>query len=110
MCNCLPGLEGTIDSVHVGTMHQSWVPGLAARRTALAHTLSSHPRYEVEDTGYGIRAAAVREVGEGRHYVCTTECVMPFTSLVAGSGSSRNGLMFISVPIDNLTHMPFFGL
>jgi len=109
-CNWLQGVEGTIDSVHVGTLHQSWVPALSAGNQSLTHTLDSHPRYEVEDTAYGIRAAALRQVGEGLQYVRTTEYVMPFTSLVSGIGSVRNGSMFISVPVDNVTHMLFFGM
>lgn len=109
-CNWLQGVEGTIDSVHVGTMHQSWVPALSADRASISHTLNSHPRYEVEDTDYGIRAAALRSVGEGQLYVRTTEYVMPFSSLVAGSGSVRNGSMFISVPVDDVSHMLFFGI
>jgi len=109
-CNWMQGLEGTIDSVHVGTMHQSWIGGLAANGEALGNTLHSHPRYEVQDTDYGIRAAALRRVGEGGTYVRTTEYVMPFVSLVPGNNSERNGTMFISVPMDDVSHMLFFGL
>jgi len=112
-CNWLQGVEGTIDSVHVGTLHQSWVTrmqGNQSRAGTLGLTLNSHPRYEVQDTEYGIRAAAVRSLDEGRQYVRITEYVLPFVSLVPASETDRQGSMFISVPIDNHNHMLFFGL
>lgn len=110
-CNWLQGVEGTIDSVHVGTLHKSWVVKQQEARAGgtLSLTLSSHPRYEVDDTPYGIRAAALRTVADDRQYIRVSEYVMPFTTLVAGSGN-RTGSMFIAVPIDNVSHMLFWGL
>src|SRR3546814_11569337 len=56
-----------------------------------------------------MRAAALRSLADGRRYIRVTEYVMPFISLVPGSMSDREGSMFISVPIDNLSHMLFWG-
>ena len=111
-CNWLQGVEGTIDSVHVGTLHQSWIAQQtnASKPETVALTLISHPHYEVEDTTYGIRAAAVRQIAEDRRYFRVTEYVLPFVSLVPGGMSSRKGTMFIAVPIDNHRHMLFWGL
>ena len=39
-----------------------------------------------------------------------TEYVLPFVSLVPGGSANRMGTMFISVPMDNTSHMLFWGL
>lgn len=109
-CNWFQGVEGTIDSVHVGTLHMSWIGGKDFRDADIGNTLSSHPRYETEETAYGIRAAALRSLDEDRQYVRTTEYVMPFVSLVPGADLDREGTMFISVPMDDTHHMLFWGL
>lgn len=108
-CNWLQGVEGTIDSLHVGTLHMSWIGMPSMAKGSIGKSLISHPRYEVDETDYGIRAAALRDVGEGRLYIRTTEYVMPFVSLVPASGD-RAGTMFIAVPMDDVTHMLFWGL
>lgn len=109
-CNWLQGVEGTIDSLHVGTLHQSWIGRPVMVKGTVGRTLTRHPRYEVEDTDYGIRAAALRTLEEGTQYIRTTEYVMPFISLVPGGGGNRIGTMFIAVPMDDANHMLFWGL
>ena len=108
-CNWLQGVEGTIDSIHIGTLHQSWIGTYTKRDANIGLTLVSHPRYEVEDAPYGLRAAAVRTLPDGRQYVRVTEYVMPFVALAPGSGRT-SGTVFISTPIDNYSHMLFWGL
>jgi phthalate 4,5-dioxygenase oxygenase subunit len=112
-CNWLQGVEGTIDSIHVGTLHQSWISqhygdGKSGNSNGIALTLDSHPRYEAEDTAYGLRAAALRTLADGRQYVRVTEYVLPFVSLVPGRGD-RSGVVFIATPIDNHSHLLFWG-
>ncbi len=108
--NWFQGVEGTIDSVHVGTLHQSWISKhFGGGKGAIAYALDSHPRYEVEDTPYGMKAAALRTLSDGRQYVRVTTYVAPFTSLVPGGGNDRNGTIFIAVPRDNHSHMLFWG-
>lgn len=107
-CNWFQGVEGTIDSIHVGTLHQSWIRSRSPDGSKIGLSLQSHPRYEVEDTSYGLRAAALRELADGRQYVRVTEYVMPFVSLVPGGGA-RDGTIFIATPIDNNSHMLFWG-
>jgi len=110
-CNWLQGVEGTLDSIHVGTLHQSWINDIAGQRGAgtIGLTLSTHPRYEVEHTPYGLRAAALRTIGDGQQYIRITEYVMPFVSLVPTSMTARRGTLFIAVPIDNHSHLMFWG-
>lgn len=108
--NWFQGVEGTIDSVHVGTLHQSWIAqhfGKGEGTIGLA--LDSHPRYEVQDTPYGMKAAAIRTLADGRQYVRVTTYVAPFVSLVPGGGSDKNGTIFIAVPRDDHEHMLFWG-
>jgi phthalate 4,5-dioxygenase oxygenase subunit len=105
-CNWLQGVEATIDSIHVGTLHQSWI---SQKGATLPLTVTNHPRYEVEDTDYGLRAAAVRTLADGLQYVRVTEYVAPFVSLVPGGATERKGSMFISVPRDDVSHMLFWG-
>jgi phthalate 4,5-dioxygenase oxygenase subunit len=112
-CNWFQGVEGTIDSVHVGTLHQSWIAkhyGKTAQTEGkgIGLTLDTHPRYEVEDTNYGLKAAALRTLGDGRQYVRVTEYIMPFVALAPGRGEAM-GTVFIATPIDNNSHMLFWG-
>ncbi|MBU3993552.1 MAG: Rieske 2Fe-2S domain-containing protein [Alphaproteobacteria bacterium] len=110
-CNWLQGVEGTLDSVHVGTLHHSWIANVQKNDGAstIGHALTVHPRYEVAETAYGIRAAAIRKLDEERNYLRVTEYVMPFISLVPNTMAHREGNTFISVPIDNHNHMLFWG-
>jgi phenylpropionate dioxygenase-like ring-hydroxylating dioxygenase large terminal subunit len=113
-CNWLQGIEGTIDSIHVGTLHKSWIDSQYGSKESkdagsIGLTLDTHPRYEVEDTGYGIKAAALRTLPDGRQYIRVTEYVMPFVALVPGGKGDRNGTIFIATPIDNHSHMLFWG-
>lgn len=110
-CNWFQGVEGTLDSVHVGTLHHTWISRVrdTGRNDTIGLTLNVPPRYEVDETPYGLRAAALRKIDGDRQYLRVTEYIMPFTSLVPGSMSDRIGSMFISVPIDNENHMLFWG-
>lgn len=110
--NWFQGVEGTIDSVHVGTLHQSWISGYKdddSPNPSIALTLDSHPRYEVEETPYGMKAAAIRDLADGRQYLRVTNYVMPFVSLVPAGNTDREGTVFIAVPRDNHEHMLFWG-
>lgn len=109
-CNWLQGVEATIDSIHVGVLHQSWMASYKERGEAIGNALQSHPRYEVEDAEWGVKAAAVRALPNGRQYIRVTQYVLPFVSLIPGNSTNRTGSMFISVPIDNKSHLHFFGL
>lgn len=108
-CNWLQGVEGTIDSIHVGTLHQSWIGTHNSKGANVELALVSHPRYEVEDAPYGLRAAALRQLPDGKQYIRVTEYIMPFVSLAPGAGRHA-GTVFISVPIDNTSHMLFWGI
>jgi phthalate 4,5-dioxygenase len=105
--NWLNGLEGQLDSAHVGILHQDWATKdkskLGARNIDYA-TLDLAPRFEFEEQPYGFREAAVRNMPDGQHYVRVREFVMPWYSYIP-QGGGREGvqLLTISVPVDDET-------
>lgn len=111
-CNWLQGVEGALDSAHVGTLHQSWVPRLAASTTSggtIGLALKAiAPRYEIERTPFGLSATALRTLQDDSTYLRTTQYVAPFVNLVPGSGRNE-GSIFIAVPVDDTHHLLFFG-
>lgn len=111
-CNWLQGVEGSLDSAHVGTLHKSWIPRLAASTTSgssIGLSLKAvAPRYEVDRTPFGLSATALREMEDGSNYVRTTQYIAPFVNVVPGAGRSE-GSIFIGVPIDDTHHLLFFG-
>lgn len=109
-CNWLQGVEGTLDSIHVGTLHKYWIMKIAAQNTSktIGLSIDATPRYEAEITDYGLSAAALRPLKDGGTYARVTEYLAPFVSLVPAQGDEIADF-FISVPMDNTSHMLFFG-
>ena len=100
-CNWLQGVEATLDTAHVGTLHSGYLGhGAAPTSVQLA------PRYEVEHTPYGLDAAALRPLPDGTTHLRSTKWVFPFVSLVPGG---PQGTIFIAAPIDDHHHNLFFG-
>jgi phthalate 4,5-dioxygenase oxygenase subunit len=111
-CNWLQGVEGTIDSVHVGMLHQTWIREAAkmAEHSNLNFALDQPPSYETEPAPYGMRAAALRKTADGNTYVRITEHLMPFVTVVpVGQAQPRSGSVFVISPVDDTHHLLFFG-
>jgi phthalate 4,5-dioxygenase oxygenase subunit len=109
-CNWLQGVEGTLDSAHIGTLHQTWIGRSYAKRGAkIGMTLDAAPRYEVQNAPYGLRAAALRERNDGSTYLRVSEYFMPFICLVAAQ-RDPDGTIFMVSPVDDTHHLLFFGL
>jgi phenylpropionate dioxygenase-like ring-hydroxylating dioxygenase large terminal subunit len=111
-CNWLQGVEATLDTAHIGTLHRSYITSLSASNDAntIGQTLDVlAPRYEVEDTPYGIDAIGLRPLPDGGTYVRTTKWVLPFVSLVPGNPGQSDGVIFIVSPVDDHNHVLFFG-
>jgi phthalate 4,5-dioxygenase oxygenase subunit len=108
-CNWLQGLEAALDSSHVSFLHKSW---LTSGDGSEGEKLSVPPLYRTVDTSYGMRAEAVRPLTGGTSFLRTSEFIMPFATLVPGGLTEvgREGGIFISVPVDNTTHLLFWGL
>jgi len=110
--NWLQGLEGTIDSAHVGVLHQTWhrVTADMAKHANLAMALDGPPFYETELTTNGLRAAALRSTADGRTYARVTEHLMPFVTVTTvGRTQPRDGAAFVICPVDDENHLLFFG-
>jgi phenylpropionate dioxygenase-like ring-hydroxylating dioxygenase large terminal subunit len=101
----LNGLEGQLDSAHVGILHQDWVTRDRGRfgTSNIDHTtVDLAPRFEFEIEPYGYREAAIRSMPDGRHYVRVREFVMPWYSYIPQQGGrAAMQLMTISVPVDD---------
>jgi nitrite reductase/ring-hydroxylating ferredoxin subunit len=104
----LNGLEGQLDSAHVGILHSDWVSRGAdfGKNNIDRTTHDLAPRFEFEDQPYGYREAAVRKMPDGGNYVRVREFVMPWYSYIPQQGGrSAPQLMTISVPMDDETSM-----
>jgi nitrite reductase/ring-hydroxylating ferredoxin subunit len=109
-CNWLQGVEATIDSAHIGTLHSAYMrsrPG--GDRSSAMSTEDLAPIYEVERTDYGLAAIAKRKVGAGDVYVRTTQYLMPFIAFTPGGGEVP-AVIFIVSPIDDHHHNLFYGV
>lgn len=111
-CNWLQGVEGTIDSAHVGMLHKTWMRETAklAEYSNISFALDQPPTYETESTPYGMRAAALRRTGDGCTYVRITEHFMPLVTVVpVGRAQPSDGSMFVFSPVDDTHHLLFYG-
>ncbi len=111
-CNWLQGLEGTIDSAHVGWLHRTWLRISAedSEHANLTLALDLPPFYETEVTPYGMRAAALRRMDDGRTYARINEYLMPLVSVTpVGRSHPQDGSMFVLSPVDDSHHLLFYG-
>jgi phthalate 4,5-dioxygenase len=111
-CNWLQGLEGSVDSVHAGMLHQTWIAMSVsmAEHANLSFALAESPTYETEATPYGLRAAALRKTSTGQTYVRITEHLLPLVTITpVGATTPRTGAVFVIVPVDDTHHVMFFG-
>jgi phenylpropionate dioxygenase-like ring-hydroxylating dioxygenase large terminal subunit len=61
-CSYLQGLEGECDSAHLGFCHAD----LTAEGRRAPYAVDVAPRYEVEETDFGLRFIALRHAGPGK--------------------------------------------
>ena len=80
-CNYLQGLEGECDSSHLTFLHRSFLIGLPS---------DTAPRYETEETDFGVRLIALRDSPDGGTYVRISSFMMPVAVAVpvGGGGTS----------------------
>jgi phthalate 4,5-dioxygenase oxygenase subunit len=112
-CNWLQGLEGSVDSVHVAMLHQTWIAlslDMAEHANLSLALAQAAPTYETTSTSYGMRAAALRKTSDGGSYVRVTEHLMPFVTITPVGGTEpRAGAVFVISPVDDTHHLLFFG-
>ena len=111
-CNWLQGVEATLDTAHIGTLHKSFISAVAGSNevNTIGQTLDAvAPSYEVEQTAYGIDAIGLRNLPDGSTYLRRTRWILPLVSLVPGNPGRSDGVIFIVSPVDDHHHVLFFG-
>jgi phenylpropionate dioxygenase-like ring-hydroxylating dioxygenase large terminal subunit len=105
-CNWLQGFEGALDSVHLNWLHRGW-----EKEDGAEQFLTGAPVYEIEETRYGLRTAAIRKPGGGRQHFRVAEFIAPFYAFSASRQPviPSDCSVFISAPVDDTTHMLLFG-
>ena len=97
--NWLQAVETTMDSAHLGVLHQSWLVGFGDIELSSANMA---PVYHMAQKPYGFRYAAVRALKDERSYVRTNSFVMPWFGIVSPNATDvKGGSIFFSVPIDD---------
>jgi hypothetical protein len=114
-CNWLQGVEATVDSAHVGTMHSSWTAKRSRSNDAQVNAGAKtkfiletrNPIYDVARTPWGLTATALRSVDNGDVYVRASQYIAPF--MTVSPSLPNGGVVFIAVPVDDENHLLFFG-
>lgn len=101
--NWLQGLEATIDSAHVGHLHEAWVKTAQGGRDLSLVTNEAPMRYDIDNQPYGFTAAALRPMGDGAVLARVTEYVMPWYGLIPPNYDGQDGdhTVIIAVPVDD---------
>jgi hypothetical protein len=103
--NWMQGVEAHIDSSHVAFLHRGFLgekgPIDSSTRDNLAMMMQdTTPKFEMNDTPYGLQEAALRGLDDGSIYGRIREVVMPFYTFIPGADSGPFSAR-ISVPIDD---------
>jgi phthalate 4,5-dioxygenase len=98
-CNYLQALEGDCDTSHSAYLHRG------NNGEGLVLSGDGSPRFEIEPTWCGLRAAAIRDLAEGGTYVRVSTFAMPFIGSVARGkmidGKLDGFLVVYQVPADD---------
>ncbi|MGQ0280362.1 Rieske 2Fe-2S domain-containing protein [Sphingopyxis sp. Q841] len=106
--NWVQGVEGTIDSSHVGVLHQSWMVQDWAKGMSSTQK-STAVEYEFEDRPYGYTASATRHIGDDQKYVRVTEFILPWFGMIPPENPPYGDRTAIfAVPTDDTHMMQFF--
>ena len=110
-CNWLQGLEGDVDTSHLGFLHlgaidpENTTPGTFAHYTVKDRA----PRYSVVDTDYGAMYGAYRPADAGRLYWRIAQFLFPFYAMIPTGVLGLQVLTRAWVPMDD-EHMLFFSM
>ena len=110
-CNWLQGLEGDIDTAHIGFLHfGSEDAADAAPDTFRYWTLKDRaPRYAVLDTEYGSMYGAYRPAGPGQYYWRIAQFLFPFFTMTPTGLLGRQIIARAWVPMDD-EHMMLYTM
>jgi len=107
--NWVQAVEASMDSSHVGVLHESTTQITAGGGNERMHmTKALAPRLEFEDRPYGYRYAAIRALPEDKIYARVNNFVMPWYGIICAPDAKSPGTVFFSTPIDDTTHRAWF--
>jgi phthalate 4,5-dioxygenase oxygenase subunit len=107
--NWVQGVEASMDSSHVGVLHESTTQMTAGGgNQRLLMTKALAPRLEFEDRPYGYRYAALRPTPEGQLYARINNFVMPWYGIICPPHPGGPSTVFFSTPVDDVTHRAWF--
>ncbi len=107
--NWLQGVEASMDSSHVGVLHESttqMTAGSGNERLLMLKALA--PKLEFEERPYGYRYAAVRTMPDNRAYARVNNFVMPWYGVICPPDAAGPTTVFFSTPVDDVTHRAWF--
>ncbi|MBV9583183.1 MAG: Rieske 2Fe-2S domain-containing protein [Chloroflexi bacterium] len=110
-CNWLQGLEGDIDTSHLGFLHLGAVQPKDTRPETFAYyTVNDRaPHYQVVDTDYGAMYGAYRPGPDGQQYWRYAQFLFPFYAMIPTGVLGLQVLARAWVPMDD-HHMMFFSM
>jgi len=111
-CNYLQGVEGELDTSHVGIMHFGLqaASDFSLRNNTSKYTVTNRaPEYKIEETDYGHIYAAHRPAEEGSTYWRFGQFLFPFWTMPPINEMATNVLARAYVPMDD-THTMIVAL
>lgn len=93
-CNYLQGVEGECDSSHLTFLHRSFADRDNLRRFPITS-------YQTEETDFGMRLAAIRDLPEGKSYVRISSFVLPVDCWIP---AGETGSVHFYVPAGDDAH------
>ncbi|TMC03326.1 MAG: Rieske 2Fe-2S domain-containing protein [Chloroflexi bacterium] len=110
-CSWLQGLEGDIDTAHIGFLHFGSERAEDQQEgTFRYYALKDRaPRYAVLDTDYGSMYGAYRPAGPGQQYWRIAQFLFPFFTMPPSGLLGRQVVARAWVPMDD-SHLLFFGM
>ncbi|CAN0619787.1 phthalate 4,5-dioxygenase [Burkholderia multivorans] len=107
--NWVQGVEASMDSSHVGVLHESTTQITAGGGNERMHmTRALAPRLEFEDRPYGYRYAALRDLPDDKIYARVNNFVMPWYGIICPPDANSPSTVFFSTPVDDVTHRAWF--
>jgi phenylpropionate dioxygenase-like ring-hydroxylating dioxygenase large terminal subunit len=110
-CSWLQGLEGDIDTAHIGFLHFGSARAEDQPAGTFRYYVMKHraPSYSVLDTDYGAMYGAHRPAAEGQRYWRIAHFLFPFFTMPPSGLLGRQVVARAWAPMDD-THLLFFGM
>jgi phthalate 4,5-dioxygenase oxygenase subunit len=107
--NWVQGVEASMDSSHVGVLHESTTQLTAGGgNERLLMTKALAPKLEFEERPYGYRYAALRTLPDDKVYARVNNFVMPWYGIICPPEPTGPTTVFFSTPVDDVTHRAWF--